>query len=512
MESWSQPELIFGLVGPIGVDMAMVESRLEHALVSVGYIPKPIRLTSLMEQVAVDEKLEEGADPLSHYNSRIRYANAVRAKCSDGAALVALGILAIREIREQENLKQRGEPKENENYAEIPLKGHAYVIRQLKRPEEVHLLRKVYGRKFIQISVSLDTNERINRITKSISSKNPNLDPKGARDAAKALVERDYNEQAVPHGQRIEDVFYLGDVFVSAKSDSLASETLRRFIEAFFGRNSISPNRDEYGLYIATSASLRSIDTARQVGAAIFSSYGEVISLGCNEVPASGGGTYWTDHEEPHRDFDDGHDANNTHKRRIAFDFVKRLKEAGFINFDGSDNDLFAKVMRTEQADKSLLMDITEFGRMAHAEMSAMLDAARLGRPIKNAILYCTTFPCHNCAKHIVASGIKRVVYIEPYPKSQAVELHGDSISIEEKDQNKVLFQHFIGISPRRYRDIFEKGRRRDRQGNLQEWYEGEPLPRVEDKSPYYVFNESSAVYSSLEKVAAELGIHIEEG
>ncbi|MDN3612645.1 hypothetical protein QWZ16_23945 [Vibrio ostreicida] len=26
-------------------------------------------------------------------------------------------------------------------------------------------------------------------------------------------------------------------------------------------------------------------------------------------------------------------------------------------------------------------------------------------------------FPCHNCAKHIVASGIKRVVYVEPYPK-----------------------------------------------------------------------------------------------
>ncbi|TMQ08861.1 MAG: hypothetical protein E6J90_35770 [Deltaproteobacteria bacterium] len=35
---------------------------------------------------------------------------------------------------------------------------------------------------------------------------------------------------------------------------------------------------------------------------------------------------------------------------------------------------------------------------------------------------------CHNCAKHIVASGIRRVVYVEPYVKSQAVQLHGDAI------------------------------------------------------------------------------------
>jgi deoxycytidylate deaminase len=165
--------------------------------------------------------------------------------------------------------------------------------------------------------------------------------------------------------------------------------------------------------------------------------------------------------------------------------------------------------MATEQASKSLLMDITEFGRMAHAEMNAVLDAARLGRPVKDATLYCTTFPCHNCAKHIVASGISRVVFIEPYPKSQALELHGDSISLGEKTTDKVLFEHFIGISPRRYRDIFEKGKRRDSSGNLNDWYEGRPIPRIEDKSAYYVYNESSAAYSALELVAKQLGVSI---
>lgn len=170
MESWTKPELIFGLVGPIGVDMSMVQSRLEHALVSVGYVPVPIRLTSLMDQVAVDEKITEDGDPVVHYDSRIRYANAVRGKCDDDSALAALGILEIRNIRERENSAAHLDRDPSENLAEIPLTGRAYIIRQLKRPEEISLLRKVYGRKFVQISVSLEAEERINRLAKNIAS------------------------------------------------------------------------------------------------------------------------------------------------------------------------------------------------------------------------------------------------------------------------------------------------------------------------------------------------------
>ena len=76
-------------------------------------------------------------------------------------------------------------------------------------------------------------------------------------------------------------------------------------------------------------------------------------------------------------------------------------------------------------------MDLLEFGRIIHAEMSAISDAARKGVAIQGATLYSTTFPCHLCAKHIVASGIKRVVYLEPYPKSYANALHGDSIEVD---------------------------------------------------------------------------------
>ncbi len=111
MDTLFKPELVFGLVGPIGVDMGMIQSKLEHALISVGYVPVPIRLTSLMEQISVDEEITNDNDPVAYYESRIRYANAVRAKCENGAALAALGILEIRSFRDEMNREKRGEPK-----------------------------------------------------------------------------------------------------------------------------------------------------------------------------------------------------------------------------------------------------------------------------------------------------------------------------------------------------------------------------------------------------------------
>lgn len=513
LELTSRPELIFGLVGPIGVNMAMIETRLSEALMGVGYTPIPIRVTELMHQVAVDVTVDESPDPKRHYESRIEYANAVRAKCDDDRALASLAILAIRDCRISKNSEALDGPhsdsdEESDSLANLPLEGHAFIIRQLKRKEEVELLRKVYGRKFVQISVNVGAEDRVKILSRQLAARNPHLDQRACDSAAESLVERDQNESEIQHGQRVAEIFHLGDVFVDARTDNSAERTIRRFVEAFFGRNSVSPTRDEYGAYMAASASLRSLDTARQVGAAIFSSKGEIIALGSNEVPKAGGGTYWSDEAlQPHRDFDEGHDANTTQKRRILFDIVEKLHVAGFLQ--GTDvNALFEQVSKHDVIDDALVMDITEFGRMTHAEMNAITDAARLGRATSDAVLFCTTFPCHNCAKHIVASGIKRVVFIEPYPKSKALELHYDAISMNSPQDGKVLFEHFQGISPRRYRDIFEKGKRRAKDGTLQHWFEDDkPAPRIEDRGPHYVHNEPSAILAPLGAVLVELGL-----
>lgn len=53
-----------------------------------------------------------------------------------------------------------------------------------------------------------------------------------------------------------------------------------------------------------------------------------------------------------------------------------------------------------------------------HAELNAILFAARKGSSIEGATLYCTASPCPDCTKAISQSGIKKVVYAERYDRS----------------------------------------------------------------------------------------------
>ncbi len=50
-----------------------------------------------------------------------------------------------------------------------------------------------------------------------------------------------------------------------------------------------------------------------------------------------------------------------------------------------------------------------------HAEMNAIIWAAREGICIKDATIYVTLEPCSDCSKNIIASGMKRIVYEKSY-------------------------------------------------------------------------------------------------
>ena len=50
-----------------------------------------------------------------------------------------------------------------------------------------------------------------------------------------------------------------------------------------------------------------------------------------------------------------------------------------------------------------------------HAEMNAIIWAAREGISIKGATIYVTLEPCSECSKNLIASGIRRVVYEKSY-------------------------------------------------------------------------------------------------
>ncbi|WP_441236237.1 deaminase [Bradyrhizobium sp. 930_D9_N1_4] len=265
-------------------------------------------------------------------------------------------------------------------------------------------------------------------------------------------------------------------------------------------------------MYLAKTASLRSSALTRQVGAAIFHSSGEIVSLGCNEVPKAGGGTYWSGDPGDKRDFVEGRDPNDEKKRELVADFIDRMFKAGRLAKDKCGNKDSLTLAEEWLADESVhglkdskVMDLIEFGRDIHAEMSAITDAARKGVSIAAATLYCTTFPCHLCAKHIVAAAITRAVSIEPYPKSYAEALHSDSIEVDGKGEDgRVSFQRFLGISPFRYRELFEKGKRKYSTGEAQRWNRGVRKPMIDVIFPSY-FQAETHIVSLLEPRLAEL-------
>ncbi|RLC41547.1 MAG: hypothetical protein DRH49_05275, partial [Candidatus Coatesbacteria bacterium] len=87
--------------------------------------------------------------------------------------------------------------------------------------------------------------------------------------------------------------------------------------------------------------------------------------------------------------------------------------------------------------------------RAIHAEERAIIQLARLGGvSIIGSIIYVTTFPCQLCSKKIIESGIKEVVYCEPYPNIEGKKL---------LYQSGIKLREFEGIKARAYFKLLKK-------------------------------------------------------
>jgi cytidine deaminase len=108
-----------------------------------------------------------------------------------------------------------------------------------------------------------------------------------------------------------------------------------------------------------------------------------------------------------------------------------------------------------------------------HAEMAAICTAARRGTAIGGATLYTTTYPCHECARLIIGVGVRRVVYIDPYPKSQVKMLFQRQVTEDPADASgtKVLLVPFEGVGPDLFPYVFQINQRgRDTRGTFEDW------------------------------------------
>ena len=68
-----------------------------------------------------------------------------------------------------------------------------------------------------------------------------------------------------------------------------------------------------------------------------------------------------------------------------------------------------------------------ELCRAIHAEQNAIVQAARAGTSIDGATIYVSAHPCVICAKMLINSGIKRIVFEGDYPDELSKELLDES-------------------------------------------------------------------------------------
>jgi deoxycytidylate deaminase len=433
-------EIVFGLVGAVGTDLNKICDIIKNRLIKffrydVDIISVSSEILSSFLSSYLVENIDEKKLKSDEYYRIDKYMDlgtSLRQNTHNGVLAMAVANL-ISSKREQSDESAR------------PLFRQGYIIKSLKNTEEVNILRDIYGNGFYLIGVYEGVDERIsNLVTKR------NI----ADDAAKRLVEKDEDEET-GYGQQARDTFQLADFFIDSSStnEKKTEANVFRILDLIFGNPFITPTFGEYAMFMAHCASLRSADLSRQIGAVVCKN-DEILATGANDCPAFGGGLYWpvfNKETNEYEDFQDGRD-------------YKRGKDTNKTEFLAIVKEVFEKfeieytVENLKKIKSTPLGDITEYGRVVHAEMEALATCSRNNVSLRNAELYVTTFPCHNCAKHIIASGIKKVVYIEPYPKSKTFMFYSESITQNENEENKkkkVLFMPFFGVGPRRFVELF---------------------------------------------------------
>ncbi|HHJ14087.1 MAG TPA: cytidine deaminase [Gammaproteobacteria bacterium] len=520
-ENSKQPveELVIGMVGPVGANLSLVQEVIESEFGRLGYQAQKIRVSSLLHQLADYSYLEDASDgsEFERIKKHMEAGTGLRTKTKQGDVMAMLAISRIRQIRKESH---GSEVPENERDT-TPLNRTVYILRSLKHPDEIETLRDVYGSAFIVVSAYVPREERVSTLAEVLAASENDSDIEKYRASAEELINIDEQEEGQKLGQDVSDAFPLADFFVDARSKENLEVSIRRFLETLFGYPYHTPTRDEFGMYLAQAAAMRSSDLSRQVGAAITTKEGEVIALGANDIPKAYGGLYWCDDEGDSRDFRLGYDSNAKFKREIVAEIIGKLKSSDWLaggKSSKSVQELADDLLSPDGANilgETQITNLLEFGRSVHAEMAALTDAAKRGIPVQGATLYTTTFPCHLCARHIISAGISRVVYVQPYPKSQTKRLYSDSVAIDPPAEVKgrIQFEPFVGVAPTRYRALFRhSGKRKDSSsGKTIEWTAASAVPNLRVFVTAYLLIEEKIVGDILPQLLSDNGIKFAE-
>lgn len=384
------PELVIGLVAPMGTNTTDLANAVQGALSGCGYTAVVIKLSELLPSVPAPV-----GEPEDRRLSRLIAAGNAFCEQNDHDAR-AIARLAINKIlvTRVELFRQDDDARPVDELARSARPRTAYILQSLKRLDEVQLLREVYGGQFILIGSQGSLAER----TSSLLERNlSSTDDAEKRSLVERLIRIDADDDD-PLGQNVNDTYPQADVFLHSNDRS----ELNRAVGIFFGAP-IAPSIGEYAMYVARASRARSLAASRKVGAAIVIA-DAVVATGYNDVPHG---------QTP--DVLEGQDTSEQFKRENLRDTLIRLKGAGLLAETLEVDD--TAVGRASAALKGGdLMSVIEYQRAVHAEAKAIDDATIRGISPVGGTLYVTTYPCHLCYKHALSVRLARVEYIGDCP------------------------------------------------------------------------------------------------
>jgi deoxycytidylate deaminase len=434
-------EIVIGLCAPAGSPVHKVADELKRLLVQrYGYECQIIRLSKLIEEVGGPV---ESTSRFERIQKLIDKGNDLRRRF--GYSILAdLAISRIASAREKVKIASK-EPR----YSGRRI---CYIVDSIKNSEELDILRLVYREMFYFMGVFAPLHVR-----------QKELEAEGmALEQVHKIIDRDSGEE-LDHGQLVRATFPLADFFLrsGAGSDKELTLRLERFLDLILRARLTTPTYAETAMYQAASAAGNSACLSRQVGAAVTDAQGDLLAIGWNDVPQFGGGLYASEvpvdgrvHVLDNRCYNwkGGKCWNDQEKGLLAQRVIDTLVVAKIVSVEDRSKGIDA-------LKNSSIRSLIEYSRSIHAEMHALLAASQIGgQRVRGGKVFCTTYPCHACARHIVAAGIREVYYIEPYRKSLATKLHDDAITEDEETRDKVRILPFDGVSPRRYLDLFQMG------------------------------------------------------
>jgi deoxycytidylate deaminase len=490
-------ELVFAVCAPIGSLRENVIREMEKTLTEeYKYTVRRLKLSDYINKYSTTQAGEQKGETKAYtfLMNRIRGGDELRKK--NGPQVLAE--LAIKDINisryEEKGGKLALKPPE-----ELNSRRFCFIIDSIKNKEELSLLRELYKDIFYFFSVFSPLNER-----------KKNLQQKGLSiDEVNSIIETDEYENN-EHGQNVRNTFIEGDFFirVSTENEAQLNSKISRYLNIIFESQIVTPTANEIAMYEAQSAAGNSACLSRQVGAAITNAKGEIISRGWNDVPRFGGNLYKEGEPNDQRCKHWGYCSNDRTKDSITDDILENFMNNDYVikNLLGgkklAKDDEMYKNLKSIVRKNSKVKDLIEFSRAVHAEMHAIIIGSQLGgSKMVGGKLFCTTYPCHNCARHLVVAGIVEIYYIEPYIKSLSIPLHNDSLTEDEEVLEKVRLLMYDGVAPRRYLEFFLMNRpRKDEMGKMKSEFGEHFNPKAQLSLQALPRLEEQAIHSLKEK------------